>query len=214
MTTVRRENYQAIFPPSFYQFEADLKAKPITIFGDSTKQTIFYALNPNGYVFTLSANGFQNIENVRILGITGISPNSTFNTNGIKCLPRDATGNAGYQPVNLTNVNFESCGIALYKEGTLFGRFDNCIFGGDIGIFSRGSTNRAFNNNYSGFDYFVHCKFMGNNKAAVYYNNSVNTDESQTKFEHCWFEAIKGITCLAFRYRDQFSIVKICSLLV
>ena len=100
------------------------------------------------------------------------------------------------------------CGIALYKEATLYGRFDHCDFGGDIGVFSKGSTNPSINNNYSGFDYFTHCQFRGGSKAALYYNNVNHTDENQTKFENCWFEGITGIVCLAIDTGGYLSSLK------
>ncbi|MBC7472558.1 MAG: hypothetical protein H7196_04865 [candidate division SR1 bacterium] len=186
------------FPNGLYFFEVEVKGQPgIVITGESTGSTQMAAINPDGYVFTFHANGQHYLENLSINGRKSYDPNLAFNTNGVKCIPKsDSPQNAGYNPVNMSRVTIRGCGVALYKEATLFGRFDNCTFGGDIGIFSKGSTQPAANNNYSGFDYFTHCFFNGN-KVAVYYNNVNHTDENQTKFENCWWEGTKGISVLA-----------------
>lgn len=193
------QNGQArlFLPSGYYSFEVDIKNNTLTIFG-ARGNTQIVAINADGYAFLCSSNGQQNLEDLFIYGRTTFNPNLVGNSNGVKCIPRDATGNAGYFPVNMKGVTMRGCGIALYKEATLYGRFDNCDFGGDIGIFCKGSTNSTFNNNYSGFDYFTHCQFRGGSKAAIYYNNSNgHLDEAQTKFENCWFEGISGIVCLA-----------------
>jgi hypothetical protein len=185
-------------PKGIYKFEAQLGYGLITIYGDSSDQTIMTATSNGGYVFTCSGNGNQNLECLRIMGANALDPNISYSSNGVKCTPASAQGYNGFQPINMSNINFQRCGICLYKEGTLFGKFVDCKFGGEIGVFSKGSTfPYSINGNYSGFDQFNHCKFMANAKCAVYYNNINHKDENQSKFENCWFEGIKGITCLA-----------------
>ena len=186
-------NRKLYFPNGNYIFEVNIKGQPgIRICGESTGSTQVSAINPGGYAFTFSANGQHYLENLTIFGRDG----GGGKTNGVKCIPKNGNQNAGFNPVNMSGVRIDFCGIALYKEATLFGRFDNCRFGGDIGVFNKGSTNSSFNNNYSGFDYYTHC-FFGGDKAAVYYNNVNHTDEAQTKYENCWWEGTKGISVLA-----------------
>jgi Pectate lyase superfamily protein len=202
-------NRKLFFPNGNYRFEVEVRGQPgIVITGESAGSTQISAINPDGYAFTFHANGLHYLQDISIYGRKSFDSNLTYNTNGVKCVPKDAAQNAGYFPVNMNRVIMRGCGIALYKEATLYGRFDNCDFGGDIGVFCKGSTNNAINNNYSGFDYFTHCQFRGGSKAAIYYNNAGHVDESQTKFENCWFEGISGIVCLAIGTGTTLSSLK------
>jgi hypothetical protein len=197
-------NTSKLFLPSGgYRFEVTTTGNaPITIYGPSKysggnggNETQIYNLNPSGYAFTFHCTSAQRLESLDIIGSDGAGVPVG---NGVRCIPANPGNiNAGYFPVTMQSVTIRGCKIALYKEGTLFGQFNDCEFGGEIGVFSKGSTLTTYNNNYSGFDQFNHCKFIGTTKAAVYYDNTNHIDENQSKFENCWFEGNKGITCLA-----------------
>jgi hypothetical protein len=193
-------------PSGGYRFEVTTVGNaPITIYGPSKygggnggNEVQIYNLNPDGYAFTFHCTSAQRLESLDIIGLDSNFANSVGN--GVRCIPvANQNANASYFPVTMQSVTMRGCKIALYKEGTLFGQFTDCDFGGEIGVFSKGadSSVASVNQNYSGFDQFNHCRFIGTTKCAVYYNNTGHIDENQSKFENCWFEGNKGITCLA-----------------
>ena len=96
------------FPNGLYSFEVEVRGQPgITICGETAASTSVVAINPDGYAFTFHANGQHNIEGISIYGIKAFNPNSVFNTNGVKCVPKsDAAQNSGFFPVNMARFQY------------------------------------------------------------------------------------------------------------
>jgi hypothetical protein len=192
-------NSKLFIPTGVYYFEVEVFSQAITIFGDNGT-TAVSAVNPDGYAFTFHANGTQHLEDIAIFGKKVLNNSLTYNTNGVKCVPKDSGANAGFYSVNMKRVKLDGCGIGLYKEGALFGNFEQCQFGSDVGVYSKKTSGATtvFNNNYSGFDHWIHCYWRGCENVAVFYdNNSTGLfEESQTKFDNCWFEGNRRIVFL------------------
>lgn len=188
-------------PSGQYRFEVEMKGQEdIHIVGAGTgafgSDTTVRALNDGGYAFTFHCTSNQSIENLIISGYSDI-PGSGYVYNGIKCIPvPNIPQLSGSVPVRLKNIIIKGCNICLYKNACLFGKFEDCFFKGNIGVFNKGGGT-LYGTLYSGFDQYNHCFWQGCEKACVYYNNAINVDENQTKFENCWFEGNPGIVCLA-----------------
>lgn len=175
----------------------------IKIFGNAMGSstggnTVVAAINPGGHAFTFHSTYNQALENITIVGYQKFDGTNTQFSNGITCFPvPNIPQQSNTHRVYLKNVLFRECGIGINKQACIFGRYEYVDFGKcGIGVLCKGGG-QLYSTLYSGFDYWSHCTWAANTKACVYFNNSNNTDENQTKFENCLFEVNRGFTVLA-----------------